>query len=67
MKRVALMLAGLAILGLVLADTGAFALELNHHQVYRLKGGMNADDIMQIAYFNQYTKFAYDVELTGYV
>jgi outer membrane lipoprotein-sorting protein len=43
------------------------AAELQYHKVYKPKDGMTAEEIMQIAYYVQYTKFASDVELTGYV
>jgi hypothetical protein len=51
----------------LLVPADLFALELEYHQVYKPRAGMSADEIMQIAYFVQYTKFAYDIELDGYV
>lgn len=66
-KRIILMFLGVAILGIAFSATSSFALDLGYHQVYKLKGGMSADDIMQIQYFNQYTKFAHDYQSTGYV
>ncbi|MBL7084877.1 MAG: outer membrane lipoprotein-sorting protein [Candidatus Omnitrophica bacterium] len=67
MKKIILILLSLAFMGCAFGTTSLFALELKHHQVYKLKGGMNLDDIMQIVYFNLYTKFAHDYQSTGYV
>lgn len=67
MKKIVLMLLSIGIWGLVFGNASSFALELEHHQVYTLKSGMSVEDIMQIAYFIQYTKFAYDYQSTGYV
>lgn len=67
MKKIILLLLSVGIFGLVFGTMSAYALELEHQQVYKLKRGMSLDEIMQIVYFNQYTKFAYDYQSTGYV
>jgi hypothetical protein len=51
----------------LLVTSNLCAAELKYHKVYKPKAGMSVDEIMQIAYFVQYTKFADDIELTGYV
>lgn len=66
-KKTVLMLLSVGIWGLVFGSPSVSAVELEHHQVYTLKSGMSVEDIMQIAYFIQYTKFAYDYQSTGYV
>ena len=66
-KKIILFLVGIGILGVAFSISPLFALDLQYHEIYQLKGGMSADDIMQIQYFNQYTKFAHDYESTGYV
>lgn len=66
-KRIILILFSLGIFGLAFGSRNVSALELKHHQIYKFKAGMNVDDIMGIAYFNLYTKFAYDYQSTGYV
>lgn len=66
-KKIILILASMGIFGLMFCAASLSALDLEHHQVYSLKSGMNAEDIMQIQYFTQYTKFAYDYQSTGYV
>ncbi|MFH1201421.1 MAG: outer membrane lipoprotein-sorting protein [Candidatus Omnitrophota bacterium] len=45
----------------------AFALDLEYHKLYKITPGMSAEDIMQIQYFNQFTKFANDYQQEGYV
>lgn len=67
LKKVMFLILIVGIFGLAFDSTSSFALDLKHHQAYKLKDGMNLDDIMQIVYFNQYTKFAYDYQSTGYV
>ena len=60
MRRTVLLLAGITlILGY------ALALDLEYFQVYKPKGGMTADEIMQIEYFNKYTLFAHDAYFIG--
>lgn len=44
-----------------------YAAELDYHRVYKSQEVMSIEEIMQIAYFVQYTKFARDYESTGYV
>ena len=66
-KKIILILFSVGILGLAFGATNVLALELKHYQVYKLQPGMSLDDIMQIVYFNQYTKFAHDYQSTGYV
>ena len=66
-KKVILIVFAAAIFGLIFDAGSLFALELRHHQVYKLDRGMNIEDIMQVVYFNQYTKFASDYQSTGYV
>ena len=51
----------------LLVTANLYAEELEFHKVYKPQEGMSADQIMRIAYFAQYTKFARDIELTGYV
>jgi len=53
------------LLGLALVCGSALAAELDYFQVYKPKGGMTADDIMQIEYFVKYTRFAHDVTMLG--
>ncbi|NQT00146.1 MAG: outer membrane lipoprotein-sorting protein [Candidatus Omnitrophica bacterium] len=67
MKKIIIMVLTLGICGLLLASGSLYALELKHHQVYAPKSGMSVEDIMQVTYFIQYTKFAYDYQSTGYV
>ncbi|MFC1699395.1 outer membrane lipoprotein-sorting protein [Candidatus Omnitrophota bacterium] len=67
MKKITLILLAVASFWLASGVVSLYALELQSHQVYDLKSGMSADDIMQLQYFIQYTKFAYDYQSTGYV
>ena len=66
-KKIILTLPIAGIFGLLFGVAGLSALELEHHQIYKLKEDMSVEDIMQIAYFNVYTKFAHDYQSTGYV
>ncbi|MFC1630985.1 outer membrane lipoprotein-sorting protein [Candidatus Omnitrophota bacterium] len=67
MKKITLILLAVASFWLASGAVSLYALELQSHQVYDFKSGMSADDIMQLQYFIQYTKFAYDYQSTGYV
>ena len=67
MKKILLMLVSLGIFGLTFTASSLFALNLQHHQAYKITPGMSVEDIMQLNYFNIYTKFAYDYQSTGYV
>jgi hypothetical protein len=60
MKKLVLLMAAIT-----LVWGAALAMDLEYFQVYKLKEGMSADDIMQIEYFVKYTKFAHDVYLEG--
>ena len=66
-RKTVLLFLGIAALGIVFTAGSCPALDLNYHQVYKMRSGMNVDEIMQIQYFNQYTKFARDYQSTGYV
>ncbi len=66
-KKTFFILLSVGILGVAVNISPVFALDLQYHQVYTLKPGMSADEIMQIQNFIQYTKFAYDYQSTGYV
>jgi len=67
LKKAMFLVLIVGLLGFGFGAGSAFALDLKHHQVYKLDGSMGVDDIMRIAYFNLYTKFAYDYQSTGYV
>ena len=43
----------------------ASAAELEYFQIYKPRAGMSADEVMQLAYFVQYTKFAKDAQFEG--
>ena len=60
MKKLVLLLAAIALM------TGyCLAADLEYFQVYKLRDGMSADEIMQVEYFNKYTKCAHDIDLRG--
>ena len=60
MKKIVLL-----VFALTLCASSCLAAELDYFQVYKPKPGMSADEVMQIAYFVIYTKFAHDAEFWG--
>ena len=67
LKKLILIILTIGMLGAAFGISSSLALDLQFHQVYKIKGGMSVDEIMRIAEHVQYTLFADDYQSTGNV